>query len=483
MELGHILKIDKRKKAACLLVFAYKTGKNIELALQDKALSKMLKAILKKSDFQAKVGQTFLQIHKELIEQKVLFVGLGEKNELADDKARGAAAKAIRSCMSHGLLTLNVALPHIKISDRAILEGLIFSNYFFTKKTKDVPIQLIKAMHVHSRSKKSLLLAENLLTLSDAVFFARDLVNESAYIVTADHLSKVAKDLGKLPNVKTTVLDKKRIEKEKMGLLLAVNQGSKGDPAMIIVEYLGDKRTKDRTVLIGKGITYDTGGLCLKPASGMETMRTDMSGAACVLGTIKAAAALKIKRNVIAVVPTTDNAIGSNSYRPGDIYTSHSGKTVEVINTDAEGRLVLADALSYAQKHLKPTRIIDVATLTGGAVVALGENIAACFTDDEKLQKQLVKASKVTDEKIWPLPLFQDYREILKSEVADIKNSGVRWGSAITAALFLKDFVEHKSWCHLDIAGPAFTNKEFGCNPKFATGFGIRLLIELLQTL
>ncbi len=268
-----------------------------------------------------------------------------------------------------------------------------------------------------------------------------------------------------------------------MGLLAAVSRGSAVEPAFIILSYKGFARSKDHTVLVGKGITYDTGGLNLKPTGSMETMRDDMSGGATALAAIGVAASLNLKVNVTAVVPSTENAIDSKSFKPGDVYKAHSGMSVEIGNTDAEGRLALADALSYSVQNLKPTRIIDFATLTGSMVIALGEGMSGLYCNDDKLCSALLHASDRTAEILWSMPLYDPYKEQLKSDIADIKNIGGRAAGSVTAALFLREFVDTAPWAHIDIAGTAFASKERGYWPKNGVGFGVRLMIDFLNTL
>ena len=276
---------------------------------------------------------------------------------------------------------------------------------------------------------------------------------------------------------------REQIKMSHMGLLEAVSRGASEEPAFITIEYKGDPdESQDWTALVGKGITYDTGGLSIKPTSGMLTMRGDMGGAGAVLGVIHALCHLKIPVNVVALIASTENAIGPSSYKVGDVYTGHSGKTVEVTNTDAEGRLVLADAISYAQETYKLKRIIDLATLTGGAVVALGEEASALMTNNDRLAVELFKASQETSELVWRLPLYEDYKRLLDSKVADIKNSGDRKASAIQGGIFLQHFVDPKiSWAHLDIAGVAFSDELKSYQPVQATGYGVRLLIRFFQ--
>jgi leucyl aminopeptidase len=281
--------------------------------------------------------------------------------------------------------------------------------------------------------------------------------------------------------IKTTIFDKKKLEQEGFGLILAVSRASSLDPYLIQVSYKGAPGSKEHIVLVGKGVTYDTGGLSLKPTDNMLTMKCDMSGAATVLGAVQTAAALGLKVNVTALVPTAENAIGSKSYKLGDVYKSYSGKTVEINNTDAEGRLILADALSYAAKNLKPTCMIDIASLTGAAVIALGEELSALFANDESLSKDLLAASEKTGELIWRLPLHPGYKESLKSEIADLINTSGRDAGAMKAALFLQEFTSTVPWAHIDFAGPCYLTKPKYYNPAKGTGYGLRLFIDFLK--
>ena len=370
---------------------------------------------------------------------------------------------------------------------RGLIEGLLLANYSFHKHKHDtikddVPSLLKKAALI-GIEKTALELAKRSTVICEGVYFARDLTNTNADEINPQYLAQTAQKMAKsLPNVKATIFDKKRIEKEKMGLLLAVNRGSAIDPAFIILEYKGSPKAKDHTVLIGKGITYDTGGLNIK-TSGMETMKADMGGAAVALATLLVAAKLALPIHLTVVIPATDNAISGTSYKPGDVYAGLTGKTVEVANTDAEGRLVLADALAYANKYLKPARIIDFATLTGGVDIALGNETIGMMSNNDVLADLFVRAGSETFERVWRLPLFEEYKDNLKSDVADIKNSGTRSASSINGGIFLQHFVEKTPWVHFDIASTAYLNEAKRYHPKSGTGIGVRLMIEFLQNL
>ncbi|NGX30749.1 MAG: Cytosol aminopeptidase [Chlamydiae bacterium] len=479
----------RSRKPADALVIPFWQTKDEKIECAHKIDSKLLQRYLTLEDFKAKKGQIHVVFVDDIVEKRAILVGLGKQEECDSEALRMSYSKVILSAISKKHIYLNVLFPKCKKCKPqtvipACIEGMMLANYLFEYKKPSKDKKLVQKLFLLGISKSYLTKAKEIAKLSESVCFARDLVNSNAEVVNSDYLAKVAKDLGKLPKVKTTILEKAQIKKENMGLFLAVNQGSKFPPYLLIVEYKGNPKSKDVTVLVGKGVTYDTGGLSIKTSTGMVEMKLDMSGAASVLGTIRALCHLKSKRNVIAVVATTDNAIGPNSYRPGDVYTGCNGKTVEVTNTDAEGRLTLADAIAYSCKKLNPTRIINIATLTGSMVIALGEYIAGVMGNDDKLIQKLLNASKTTHERLWALPLPSDYLEDLKSDIADLKNSASRWGSGLKAGLFLKEFVDPKvKWAHIDIAGPAFIPKRMGYVPKGGTGFGVRLLVELIQSL
>ena len=285
--------------------------------------------------------------------------------------------------------------------------------------------------------------------------------------------------------LKIKILNEKQIQKEKLNLIYNVGKGSSNPPRLIIVEYNGNPKSKEKIALVGKGLTYDSGGLNLKPTGYIETMKLDMGGAATVLGAFKTAVELKIKKNIVLVIGTAENAIDANSYKPGDVIKSYDGKTVEIKNTDAEGRLVLADSLAYLQKNYKPTHIIDLATLTGACLVALGPSLIAILGNDDKMKEEIFNSSQKTNDKGWHLPIYDEHREMNKSQIADIKNLGGKYAGTITAAAFLESFINKEvKWTHLDIAGAAFSesSKIEKYIPSYGgTGIGVRLLIDYLS--
>ena len=323
---------------------------------------------------------------------------------------------------------------------------------------------------------------ERARTTSRGVNLARNLVNRPGGDLTPAAFARVASKTAKEHGLSIKILGLSEIKKAKMGGLLGVNRGSTQQPRFVQIAYRPSKPSKKHVALVGKGITFDAGGLSIKTSQGMSTMKCDMGGAAAVLGTMSALADLSFPVRVTGYIPLTDNMLGGDATRPGDVLKIRNGKTVEVLNTDAEGRLVLADALSLASET-KPDAIIDLATLTGACMVALGNEYAGLMGTDADLADQLLQASAETGEKIWQLPLPSSYRSQLDSEVADMKNIGSGpYGGAITAGLFLKEFVaEGIPWAHLDIAGPAFADAPWGIHPKGGTGFGVRLLLRFIE--
>jgi len=296
-------------------------------------------------------------------------------------------------------------------------------------------------------------------------------------VCTPSYLAGVAEDLGKRHGMSVTVLDKAAIVREKMGALLAVAQGSAEEPRFIVLEYRGGATSP--VVLIGKGVTFDTGGISIKPAQNMEDMKYDMSGAAAVLGTFEVLGRLRPPIHVVGLVPSTENMPSGTAVRPGDVITSHLGKTIEVINTDAEGRLILCDALSWARRY-QPAAVLDIATLTGAIVVALGHTASGVMGTDDGLVEQVRQAGERAGERVWPLPLWDEYRDLMKSDIADVKNAGGRPAGSISAGWFLREFVDGFPWAHLDIAGTAYTDRDDPARVKGPTGIGVRLFSEFL---
>jgi leucyl aminopeptidase len=491
MDFSTVPSLDKRKKADLLVLPFWKGNKGVEEAVPLDGLAPEIKLPVDLHDFKGKEGEVLFLYPSGFQEKRIALLGLGASKNMTVERLRRAYSSLIKECLCRKILTLNLSIPEVDGLEKSLVvlgiaEGMLLTNYVFENlkgdSIKEEQTSLIKSVCLAGASAQALKGVHKAASICEAVYFARDLINGNADDVTPQALVENARSLAKRhKNIKTTIFDKKRIVKEKMGLLLAVNRGSVLDPAFIILEYKGDPKSKDLTVVVGKGVTYDTGGLSLKPTSGMLDMKCDMSGAATALGTIYAAAKIGLKKNITAVIPTTENSIGSKSYKPGDVYISYSGKTVEIDNTDAEGRLILADALAYVSQNLNPSRIIDFATLTGAIIIALGEETTGMMSNNDELAAKLTKAGEVTFERVWRMPLYEEYKPQLKSDIADLKNTGGREASSITAALFLQDFVGKFPWAHLDIAGTAHLSKPRRYNPKHGTGVGIRLMIEFLE--
>ena len=416
----------------------------------------------------------------------VMLVGLGKKKNLDQERVRKAMASAVRKARELGVEEFSVlgTIPGLKEQDAAnsITEGIVLGDYSFEKyKTKKEGKPLKSATILSSKAvekgvQEAALVCKN-------VNMARDLVNENADVATPEKLAGLAREIASKTRLKLKVLGKSELKKLGMNLLLAVGSGSRFEPKMIILEYRGSPK-KDRIALLGKGITFDSGGINLKPSGYIETMKQDMAGAAAVLGIMKSVAELRLRVNLVAVVPVCENMIGPGSYKPGDVLRSYSGKTVEVENTDAEGRLILADAISYAEKNLKPTQIIDIATLTGTALMIFGEFITPLIGEG-KAKKHLLEAGKATGDLVWELPLTEEFIEEVKGEIADVRNLGYnkRYAGTLMGAAFLKSFAGKTPLLHLDIGGTAWAEKQRGYRPKNATGMGVRLLVEALKKL
>ena len=351
---------------------------------------------------------------------------------------------------------------------------------------KALPKRTLEAARlvVSRKDKKAVAAVEAGVVLAESVTLVRDLVNAPPNDLTPVALANEAKRVSELHGITYRQWDKKGLEKLGMQLFLAVNRGSAEEPRMVHMTYKpeGVSHPK-RVVFVGKGLTFDSGGLCIKTAAGMIDMKCDMAGAATTIGIILAAARLKLPIEVHGLFGATENMTGSSAYRPGDVFTSYEGKTVEIINTDAEGRLVLADVLSYAAKTIEPDYLIDHATLTGACLVALGQWTSGLFSTDDELAGAYYAAAQREGESYWRLPLNDDLRESLRSEIADLKHTGDRFGGTITAALFLREFVGKTKWMHLDIAGPAFLDRAHGVFPKGGTGFGVATGVRFLETL
>jgi leucyl aminopeptidase len=495
MDFAHLKQLDKRP-AADMLVLPYwkdKSGVQLATSLKEKWPS-LVGDVIALGDFKGQEGEISFFYVEGQPEKRFCLLGLGPKEKVSLESLRRSYGGLTKSCLSKQFRNLNLLLPepeHMNDEDllRGIAEGLLLPNYVFKRHKHRDPEEmeetLLQKITWIGPQSAVLEVAKKISIICEAVYYTRDLINENADVVTPQYLAQCAKDIAHQHSSMTaTIFGKKEIEEQKMDLLLAVNRGSAHDPAFIILEYQGNPRSQDKTVLVGKGVTYDTGGLNLKPTGGMETMKCDMSGGAVCLGTILAACQLKLKVNLTIVIPSTENGIDAKSFKPGDVYSSYLGKTVEMTNSDAEGRLILADALAYAIKNLHPSRLIDIATLTGAIEIALGSEASGMMCTDDELAQTLLQAGDTTFERLWRMPLFDEYKERLKSDIADLKSWNGRSAGACVAATFLHQFVEESiPWAHLDIAGTAYVSEAKKYLPKFATGYGVRLMIEFLENL
>ncbi len=418
----------------------------------------------------------------------VLLLGLGKKGEVTADTLRRAIGRVASSLAKQETVatTLPQTLPRAgEDAVQATAEGLLLGSYRFdrykTSPNGTEPVALKEVTILgsgRSDSRSATKALDRAQVISESVTWARDLVNTPALEATPDYLAKEAQRMAKDVGLRVKIWRKNDLERGGMGGILGVGRGSANEPRMIELEYTGGGRGRPIGIS-GKGITFDSGGLSIKDAKNMETMKCDMAGAAAMLATMRTIAILKPRVNVIAAIPSSENMPGGSSIRPGDILKHRGGKTSEVLNTDAEGRLVLADALAYLAEQ-KPRVIIDAATLTGACMVALGEQITGVMGNDDTLIRDIIAAGERAGEPMWELPLFREYKAQIESNVADVKNIGDRWGGAITAALFLAEFVGDTPWVHLDIAGPAFSDRAGDYAPRGATGVPVRTMVEYI---
>jgi leucyl aminopeptidase len=446
-----------------------------------------------KEDIKAKMGESLLVYLKSGVGPKrILFVGLGEKSLLDSESLRRFGGHAIRGAESLGVSSLTIYPGCLESevaeeSYQAIVEGAVLAEWRYNemktdlKKSKDKILQSLEMLAGEEIVAEAKAGIEAGKIIGEAANFARTLQSRPGNIATPTHLAKEASKMACQYGLKVTVMGPTEIKENDMQALLAVSRGSSEEPRFIILEHAGGDSNDSPLVLVGKGLTFDSGGISIKPSGGMEDMIFDMSGGASVIATLQGVAALGIQKNVVGLIPCSENLINGAAMKPGDIIGSREGKTIEVINTDAEGRLILADALSYAQSF-KPAAIVDCATLTGAVIIALGHNAAAVLGTDEDLVKELEIAGRRSGERCWPLPLWDEYRQQLESEVADLSNIGGRPAGTITAACFLKEFVSDYKWAHLDIAGTAYGEGKLSYQRKGALGFPTRLLIEWVRS-
>jgi len=442
-------------------------------------LKNMIKSGVDVGDVKGKVGEvTFFYYNN----RRFAFIGLGDKEKVTSEVVRLATGSAIRAAITKKAKTVTVDCFCSELdSCQAMGEGAVLGSYqFIDYKTNSIDSFIVEEVSINGCNDQGL---NKGVAIGNAICFARDLGNHPGNISTPTYLANAAEEISKIDEMTLKVFDREEFTEMGMGGLAGVAQGTDEPPKFIVVEYNngGDEKPK---VIVGKGLTFDSGGISIKPASKMDEMKYDMCGSTVVLGVLHALSILKPKINVVGIIPSTENLVGAKAFKPGDILTAYNGKTIEVLNTDAEGRLILADGLSYASKHYDPEFIIDFATLTGAVVVTLGHVATGVMGTDEKLMRKVKESSKSTGEKVWELPLWPEYCKQIKSDIADVKNMGsAGQAGSIAAGAFLKEFVEEDiPWVHFDIAGTAWGAKPSSVDPKgSATGVGIRLVLDMLE--
>ena len=476
------------KPAFPMLAFAFASGDDkkppilSESAIQaDAACGGAITQAIKDTEFKASAGSS---LTVRCADGAVVIIGAGKAftpgKEAEDIGGHITAALAKNSLIKATLMIDSDDAAIISgIGLGAVLAAYKFSHYF-TKGDKAKPKQR-KLTVTSPLGRKALTAFKAEKELAEGVFLARDLVYEPANMLYPESFAKRCKMLENECGLKVEVLDEKAMKKEGMDLLLSVGQGSTKKSQMVIMRWDGGKKGEKPLALIGKGVCFDTGGISIKPAGGMEDMKWDMGGAAAVTGAMRSIAGRKLKRNVIGLIGLVENMPDGNATRPGDVVKSMSGQTVEIINTDAEGRLVLADVLTYTLRHFEPEKMVNLATLTGAIIVSLGKEHAGLFSNDDDLSGAITAAGLDTGEKAWRMPLGKDYDDLLKSHIADMKNIGGRWAGSITAACFLERFVEGVPWAHIDIAGMAWADKSRPTVPSGGTGYGVRMLTRFVE--
>ena len=446
----------------------------------DDALGGALTRAIEEAKFKAKSGSSLVVRGSQ---GTAILVGVGKAIEAGKDAEAlggnvfGALGKAgLDQAEFHSDADADIVAD---IAHGAHLASYVFKDYF-TKGDQAKINEKTLTINASSSSDAEAAFAAH-LELAEGVFLARDLITEPANKLYPESYAERCEGLSD-HGLKITVLDEEAMRKEGMDLLLSVGQGSRRASRMVVMEWHGGEKDEAPLALIGKGVCFDTGGISIKPAGGMEDMKWDMGGSAAVVGAMRAIAGRKSKRNVVGLIGLVENMPDGEATRPGDVVTSMSGQTVEIINTDAEGRLVLADVLTYAQKYYKPEKMINLATLTGAILVSLGKEYAGLFSNNDDLSQAIMSAGEATNEKSWRMPMGKVYDDMLKSHIADMKNIGGRLAGSITAACFLERFVDNVPWAHLDIAGMAWSDKATPTVPKGGTGYGVKMLTKLVET-
>ena len=459
-----------------------------------------LDAVIETDDFKGKYNTSLLTyLAGENKSKRLFIIGLGNSKEITLEKLRIAYAAASKKLNALKLSTVAFEVPDLALIKsvtnashydimQAICEGVFLSQYspkkYYTKSDFSPLNEVIFFTDSPKYTREATDALKDAKTITDAVLMARDLENEPSNYLTPEKFAEFVKKSSAKAGYSVTIFDEKKIAQLNMGGILNVGKGSHNPPKFLILQYFGSNKSEKPVVLVGKGVTFDSGGISLKPAQGMESMKMDMGGAAAVVGAFEAVARLKYKMNLIGLIPAVENMPSGHSFKPGDVIKSYSGITIEVDNTDAEGRLILADALEYAANY-KPKVVIDICTLTGAAIICFGHLLAGLMGNNDELKKKIFAAGEKTYERVWEMPLYDEYDKLMKSEIADIKNTGPsRQAGTIMGGIFLKKFVQDKySWAHLDIASVGFNLAESmeEYHTQGATGYGVRLFVELLK--
>ncbi len=466
-----------------------------DIANIDKALDGAISQLISQGEIKGKLNEvTIIHSLGKLPAARVVIAGLGKQQELSQDKVRGAIAEACRLLRQKGVNSIATMAQGAGIAGitpegaaQAITEGALLGVYSFRRHiTKEAEYGEIKQLLIVSSDESELPALEQGCyrgrVMAEATNLARDMVNEPANHMTPSQMAETARRLAETCGLELNVLEREQMQELGMGALLGVARGSRQPPKFVVLHYRGGDSSEIDVALVGKGITFDSGGISIKPSAKMDKMKGDMAGGAAVMAAISAIAQLKPKINVMAIIPATENLPSENALKPGDILTAMSGKTIEIISTDAEGRLILADALGYVRKF-GAKFMVDVATLTGACIIALGKVCTGAFGNNQELIDRIITAGAEAGELIWQMPMYDQYKEQNKSDVADIKNVGGRDGGAITAAQFLSEFAGDTPWVHLDIAGTSMTDKERNYLVKGATGVPVRTLVNLVLSL
>ncbi|MGO9015533.1 MAG: leucyl aminopeptidase [Dissulfurispiraceae bacterium] len=479
-------------KADVIIIPLFEAVKPERYADIDAAIGGLISNVIASKEFTGKQNQLTLLHVQHIRAERILLVGIGKVAEISSERLRQAGGKAFSYIKNLGFQEIAVSVRSFDDTARDLpssrtarykqvvyfIEGGLLAIYQFEKYKKAENSKNIKRITILDND--GTLPLKRLQSVVSAVYLARDLVNTPSNDLTPIHMSEKARDVaGK--KVKVRILEEKEIKREGMEAYLSVSRGSVAPPRFVVMEYKGGRGVP--VVLIGKSITFDSGGISIKPAEGMEKMKYDMAGGAAVIAVMKAASELALPLNLTGILPVAENLPGSAAFKPGDVVKTMNGKTIEIISTDAEGRLTLADAICYAIKYYKPKAIIDIATLTGACSIALGNEAIAMMGTDSVLMENMKDASVETSERVWQMPLYDEYREYLKSDIADMKNAGGRTGSLMAAGYFLKEFAGETPWVHLDIAGTAWNEKDKPYIPKGSTGVGVRLIIDFLDHL